>query len=244
MRASSRHVLAFSPLAFLLAACASGPPEGPPAEWECGSRVELARVFEELVVRHDADGDGAITSEEYTRGEVRFANYDRNGDGVLTAVDFPADEHWNGFAPRMLAGMDANGDKVVETAELDVFIERVDADRNGMIEAAELGGFLPPRIAGKPKLIRLSFDQDLDGVLEEADLRQMFADCDRDGDGQLAGPELAGRQRTFARAPRPPAVGEEAPDFTLTYVDEPENEVRLSSFRGDRPVALVFGSYT
>jgi hypothetical protein len=38
-------------------------------------------------------------------------------------------------------------------------------------------------------------------------------------------------------------VGDQAPDFELQFKKSPES-VRLSSFRGDRPVALVFGSYT
>lgn len=43
-------------------------------------------------------------------------------------------------------------------------------------------------------------------------------------------------------------VGDPAPDFTLRTVDqkhrESGEEVRLSAFRGQRPVVLVFGSYT
>ena len=38
-------------------------------------------------------------------------------------------------------------------------------------------------------------------------------------------------------------VGDEAPDFTLPAVDR-SRTITLSSFRGDRPVVLVFGSYT
>ncbi len=38
-------------------------------------------------------------------------------------------------------------------------------------------------------------------------------------------------------------VGEMAPDFTLPTVDR-KAQVNLASFRGKRPVALVFGSYT
>jgi hypothetical protein len=37
--------------------------------------------------------------------------------------------------------------------------------------------------------------------------------------------------------------GEPAPDFQLPTVDH-RDTVRLSSFRGSRPVALIFGSYT
>jgi hypothetical protein len=40
-----------------------------------------------------------------------------------------------------------------------------------------------------------------------------------------------------------PRVGDLAPDFELRDSDG-EHPVRLSSFRGDRPVALVFGSFT
>lgn len=38
-------------------------------------------------------------------------------------------------------------------------------------------------------------------------------------------------------------VGEAAPDFELNTLDR-SARVRLSSFRGRQPVALVFGSYT
>lgn len=38
-------------------------------------------------------------------------------------------------------------------------------------------------------------------------------------------------------------TGEAAPDFALPLLDH-SGAVRLSSFRGDRPVVLVFGSYT
>jgi hypothetical protein len=37
--------------------------------------------------------------------------------------------------------------------------------------------------------------------------------------------------------------GEPAPDFRLPTLDH-KSAVQLSSFRGDRPVVLVFGSYT
>ena len=38
-------------------------------------------------------------------------------------------------------------------------------------------------------------------------------------------------------------VGDPAPDFELTRLDG-KGTVKLSSFKGKRPVALVFGSYT
>jgi hypothetical protein len=38
-------------------------------------------------------------------------------------------------------------------------------------------------------------------------------------------------------------IGDDAPDFELPLLDRTRN-VTLSAFRGDRPVVLVFGSYT
>jgi hypothetical protein len=39
------------------------------------------------------------------------------------------------------------------------------------------------------------------------------------------------------------SVGDEAPAFTLSTHDR-ASHVSLASFRGDRPVVLIFGSYT
>ena len=38
-------------------------------------------------------------------------------------------------------------------------------------------------------------------------------------------------------------VGDPAPDFELSIVDK-SAKVRLSSYRGSKPVVLIFGSYT
>lgn len=43
--------------------------------------------------------------------------------------------------------------------------------------------------------------------------------------------------------PLAPKVGDLAPDFELFDIHG-ENPVRLSTFRGEKPVALVFGSFT
>jgi hypothetical protein len=40
------------------------------------------------------------------------------------------------------------------------------------------------------------------------------------------------------------AEGDLAPDFTLRTTQNRARRVSLSSYRGDRPVVLVFGSYT
>ena len=39
-------------------------------------------------------------------------------------------------------------------------------------------------------------------------------------------------------------VGDQAPDFELSMLGDQSSKVRLSSFKGSKPVVLVFGSYT
>ena len=50
----------------------------------------------------------------------------------------------------------------------------------------------------------------------------------------------AWQKKYDAQAPR---VGDPAPDFELRDADG-EHPVRLSDFKGERPVALIFGSFT
>ncbi|OQY43072.1 MAG: hypothetical protein B6242_15475 [Anaerolineaceae bacterium 4572_78] len=43
--------------------------------------------------------------------------------------------------------------------------------------------------------------------------------------------------------PMAPKEGDEAPDFELHDING-ENPIHLSDFRGKKPVALIFGSFT
>lgn len=58
-------------------------------------------------------------------------------------------------------------------------------------------------------------------------------------------PERRARIMQFLaeRESKAPAVGEQAPDFELPMLDR-KAQVRLSSLRGIKPVALIFGSFT
>ncbi len=57
-------------------------------------------------------------------------------------------------------------------------------------------------------------------------------------DGKPRGPRRESPRREGKLKP-----GDVAPDFTLASLDS-KQKVTLSDFRGKRPVALVFGSYT
>ena len=105
------------------------------------------------------------------------------------------------------------------------------------------------------------YDKDDDGRITKAEYprgEQAFANLDRNQDGFVTradfdlriapGSQRArgrSRQGAGARArPQPPRVGELAPDFELPLLGMKDTTVKLSDLRGDRPVALIFGSYT
>jgi peroxiredoxin len=61
--------------------------------------------------------------------------------------------------------------------------------------------------------------------------------------GRTVTDEQDGYALIRARQGNHPRVGEPAPDFELDLHDG-TGRVRLSSFRGDQPVVLIFGSLT
>ena len=61
--------------------------------------------------------------------------------------------------------------------------------------------------------------------------------------GGLPGNVLAALTATAARDETGPKEGDIPPDFNLKRVGS-EEKVSLSSFKGKRPVGLIFGSYT
>jgi len=65
------------------------------------------------------------------------------------------------------------------------------------------------------------------------------------GRGPAAPPAVARETQAQYRSAERLTVGDEALDFSLERLDAPGGEpLRLSSFRGRRPVVLFFGSYT
>ena len=98
--------------------------------------------------------------------------------------------------------------------------EKYDADKDGKITAEEYD-------RSKENFTR--FDTNKDGVLTAEDWSSQ------------SGRSRGGRRGGGADAP---VVGEKAPDFKLTEIKDETKEVKLSSFTGDKPVALIFGSCT
>lgn len=99
------------------------------------------------------------------------------------------------------------------------------------------------------------YDADKDGKVQRTEYPRgdrPFANLDRNQDGAIDAADFLApppkpaevmRQRRTDTA-RLPKVGDPAPDFELPMLGMKGATWKLSSLRGDRPVALVFGSYT
>jgi Ca2+-binding EF-hand superfamily protein len=108
-----------------------------------------------------------------------------------------------------------------------------------------------PRGRGNPVERIKALDKNKDGKITKAEatgpFARMFSRVDANNDGVIDEAELKRMSSRFGGG-RPGASGgveegKPAPDFHLKTVDG-KNEVKLSSFTGKNPVALIFGSYT
>ncbi len=108
-----------------------------------------------------------------------------------------------------------------------------------------------------------SMDQDGDGVLTKADFEggggrgrggrggrrggDRGGDRGRGGDRRRGGDQRRGgdRRRGGDQGRGEVAqIDKKAPDFDLPTIKNPKKTIKLSSFAGKKPVALIFGSYT
>ena len=174
-----------------------------------------------LAERMDANHDGAITPEEFTGPKELFDRLDRDGDGRITAEDFDwSDEspYWRqqGMARQLL--------------------RRGDADHDGKLSAEEWQSLFKQAAGGKDKLTA-------------DDLRLLLfpprpkPSAGAPSDEPSKATMLLGLLHSELGSPAMgPAVGDPAPDFTLPTPDG--KDVSLGEVRRDRPLVLVFGSFT
>jgi hypothetical protein len=179
-----------------------------------------------LAARYDADHNGTITRKEFAGPADLFERLDRNHDGVLTASDFD----WSDRSLYALQGMPAR-----------FWFSMLDRDSNGRVSKEEWLAAFERASKGK-------------GYLTPDDLRETFptAPPARRVDTPPPKPTnepsplllferfLTGELGSFFEGP---AVEQQAPDFTLKTQDG-RRTIRLSQFRGHKPVVLVFGSFT
>jgi Ca2+-binding EF-hand superfamily protein len=213
--------------------------------------TEETTVWVFLRERHDVDGDGTVSEEEYRRNHEAFVRLDRNRDGVLTAEDFRRAGGMTAMVAQMTVMryfQDDEDPRDLKLVELTVRFDVHDADRDGQFsrqefEAADVSArpgtvrAMPPGMAPYASLLEAA-DADASGALSRQELVVFFEARD-DGDGVWR----MRRPRRPSRGPTGAPEGRPAPDFTL-HDPGGKHAVTLSSFAGERPVALIFGSYT
>ena len=102
------------------------------------------------------------------------------------------------------------------------------------------------------RFLRERYDEDRDGRIEPQEYRrgaESYRRLDADGDGLVTVTDFDSKWTGVPRDPEfrfddsgGPAVGDEAPDLRLQATDA--RTIQLSDFRGEKPVVLVFGSFT
>lgn len=217
-------------------------------------------TWEFLKNKYDKDGDGAITPEEHGRGQEAFRHLDKDRDGKIAAADFQLPDPMSQFVATMTIARYFQTDEdplAISLAEVEAAFAAHDADRDGDLSPAEFEAArkkvdadadpdapvppMPPGVDPLKALITVA-DADASRSLSLAEMRKHFAARDSDGDGFWSMPPRR-RGPPGAQRPTGPAPGTVAPDFTL----EPPGggkAVTLSRFKGEKPVALIFGSYT
>ena len=225
---------------------------------------QVDSIWQYLQQKYDADGDARITEDEYARAGGQFARLDRDGDGRITSQDFERrgsmrEERMRAMRAQRLVAMyfQVDGADRLTIDELQQAVAAYDTNGDRHVDADEFAAAAEERkvqpsggdsrrlqraLRGVAPFAALlaAVDRDGNGQLEEAELLAFFRQHD-DGDGvwTLARETNPSRRDRQGGAP----VGEVAPDFTLRPPHDGE-VVTLSDFKGKRPVALIFGSYT
>lgn len=233
--------------AVALASCAgAGESETAAPAGGDGASPEVVLAF--LLDSYDADHDGRISRSEYGRTDAAFANLDQDGDGAVDARDLgapaamPAEIAAPFLLVRRMAGSDAAS---IGIDELRSGFGGADADGDDALTRDEWAGTEPASASGPDRfaVVLSAADGDRDGRLALPELERYLAARDRDGDGRLHVRERLTPGREPPCGWFEPEERERAPDFTLPREDG-SGSIALSSFRGKKPVALIFGSFT
>jgi hypothetical protein len=205
----------------MITALAHGSGLGPGEGWFHGGQSRYG--WDWLAARHGIRRKGSISPKAFRGPAEWFERLDRNRDGVLTAADFDP--------PDSLASMQA--------MIAGHWFRMIDTNSNGRISEEEWKALFLRASKGK-------------GYLTAEDLRDAFPMTppsrppgpppkdDGPSPWVLFSGLLSGELGSICEGPN---IGQRAPDFTLPTQDG-DRQIRLSQFRGKKPVVLIFGSFT
>jgi hypothetical protein len=172
-----------------------------------------------LADRFDANRDGKITRKEFTGPPELFDRLDRDRNGVITQSDLDWSDASPWWGQMRLAGQiirkaDQDGDRKLSKAEWDALFKELSKGKETVNQEDLRALLFPPPQPRSPSDMPSRLTL-LSGLLQ----------------GELGS------------ASEGPRVGQPAPDFTLP-THEGKKTITLSSYRGHKPVVLIFGSFT
>jgi alkyl hydroperoxide reductase subunit AhpC len=198
----------------------SGESLGPDSGWWRIAKLESRFTWETVRGRYDTDRDGRVTPPEFPGSATDFDRLDADRDGDFDHVD-----------------LEITRKPLAKTAGFRLFLQ-ADADSDGKVTRDEFNALFD------------AWDQRSLGFLAPSDLRHRLAEPNQDHSESIRnrGPNRETLLRGLARQEigslqAGPAVGDRAPDFTLTAINQP-GDVRLSEIVGGQPMVLVFGNFT
>lgn len=180
-----------------------------------------------LAPRMDANGDGGIIIDEFLGSPRLFNRLDRDGDGAITAEDLD----WTGksvflqtkaYVRGRFAAFDRNANGRISREEWEKVFDAMAKGKN-FLAAEDLIDVLYPQARPAPR-----------------ESKPGRTPPDMPSRWTLLKGLFSGEIGSMTEGPN---VGEPAPDFTLTTVDE-EKQISLADFKGKKPVVLIFGSFT
>lgn len=172
-----------------------------------------------LAAKYDQDGDKTVTRKKFPGTAANFARLDRTWDGVLKAEDF--DWSTDGLLCRqkettfaLFKSTDTDSDGRISAEEWQALFAKIAKEKRYLNEEELEELIYLPRVV-KTRKETANF----------ASIAEFLDDAHANFNAEL------------------PKVGELAPDFELRSPDGLK-AVRLSSFRGKKPVVLIFGCFS
>jgi hypothetical protein len=211
------RALAKSEAAEMLFALLGGSQMGPGEGWFHPGQSRYDWAW--LARRCGAAEGGRVERAQFPGTDEEFLRLDRDRDGALTAADYD----WSDASPLNRQMALAAG-----------WLRRGDADGDGRITKAEWLAAFEKAAAGRDHLTA----EDLRALLYPP--QSPAGPPEAPSRAVLLSSLLSGEIGSVAEGP--PLNGQ-APDFALPTHDGARS-VRLAQFRGQRPVVLIFGSFT
>lgn len=172
-----------------------------------------------LARKCDADGDGIVSSDEFPGSQTAYERLDRTWDGSLTADDFD----WS-----------ADGDLCRQKETTFALFKSADVDSNGRISSEEWQKAFADAAAEADSLN----EEELERLIYLPRVRKTKNEVKN-----FASITAFLQHANSQFSPNLPQVGDLAPDFELQSADG-LSRVRLSLYRGKKPVVLIFGCFS